>query len=234
MSERLLIVSPCYSCEDGAGMVATAKLQGLDPELTDVNVRSDCHQGNNQFYNLMPLLEARTEKYVACCDCVDVAWLAGEEEIMAKFFSFNSGMVVSAEKDQLAGMGETGTILDKYPGFFKNLNIGLWIGERTYAIHVLRESYRLYFDRPAIANYKYNSPQAWMNLMLAGGDGPEFALDRNCVLFQSMNLGSPDDVAIEGKRVRNKTTGTYPCALHYNGDKSLKSYRAMVERLLAE
>jgi hypothetical protein len=48
-----------------------------------------------------------------------------------------------------------------------------------------------------------------------------------------MNLSDPAHTVLEGKRVHNLITDTWPVALHYNGDKSLKPYGAMVERLLA-
>jgi len=168
------------------------------------------------------------------CDCVDVAFLAGEDEIMEKFITFDTGMVVSAEKDALCGMNATSDILAQRGGYFHNLNIGLWIGERKYAIHCLKESMRLYRDKPELPHYNIESPQAWMGLMLANGGGPEFELDRNCVLFQSMNLGTKSaDVVMEGARAHNLVTNTYPVALHYNGDKSLMAYKEMVRRILA-
>lgn len=259
MSDRLLVASPAYyrTLEDqwewSGRMQETARRVGLDVLVYGLGRQIDCHNTNAQSWDLIELLEGRTEKYVLVCDCVDVAFLAGEEEIVEKFESFNSGMVVSAEKDAISGMARTGGELGKYRGYFTNLNIGLWMGERKYAMHCLSESMRLYRHNPETKECWPDSPQAWMGYMLAWGgrdpasvpedirhlccDGaavPKFELDRDCVLFQSMNLGTNGgDVTVQGKRVVNWATGTRPVALHYNGDKSYVAYREMVGRLLA-
>lgn len=253
----LLIASPAYypTTEEqnrwAGRMVATARKQGFEPLLYGLGKQCDCHNTNAQSFDLIEVMEQRTEDYVLVCDCVDVAFLADESEIMSKFQSFNSGMVVSAEKDCIPGMRLTGGELGKYPGFFTNLNIGLWMGERKYAIHCLSESMRLYRQNPETQECWPDSPQAWMGYMLAWGnrdpqtateevrhlcvgETPRFELDRNCMLFQSMNLGGgASQIVQHGKRVLNTVTGTEPVALHYNGDKSYVGYYAMVERLLA-
>jgi len=253
----LLVASPAYyhTLEDqqawSGRMVATGRKVGLDPLVYGLGKQIDCHNTNAQSTDLIELLEGRTESHVLVCDCVDVAFLAPEEEIMAKFESFHAGMVVSTEKDCLSGMRETGAELDRnYEGYFKHLNIGLWIGEREYAIHCLKESMRLYKYNPEDRECWPDSPQAWMGYMyawshkdpdkvpehvrhLAGLHGPQFDLDRNCVLFQSMNLeGRAVDIVMDGARIRNTATGTMPIAVHYNGDKSYVGYSEMCRRLL--
>jgi hypothetical protein len=62
--------------------------------------------------------------------------------------------------------------------------------------------------------------------------GPEFALDWNCKIFQSMNQADVlfDDTT---RRAINGTTNTQPCVLHYNGDKTYAAHREMAARLLA-
>ncbi len=245
----LLVASPAYywTPEDqhewSGRMVATARRVGLEPLVYGLGKQIDCHNTNAQG-------PERTETHVLVCDCVDVAFLAPEDEIMEKFATFNTGMVVSSEKDCISGMSRTGGELGKFPGYFTNLNIGLWMGEREYAIHCLSESMRHYKWNPEDKGCWPDSPQAWMGYMLAWGNRPpesapeevrhlcvgevpSFELDRNCVLFQSMNLWPGQTVTMEGKRVRNPSTGTLPIALHYNGDKSYGAYREMVGRLLA-
>ncbi len=237
----LLIVSPAYyhtqadQDEWSGRMQATARRLGLNLLVFGLGRQIDCHNTNAQSFDLIEVLEGRTEDHVLICDCVDVAFLAPEDEIVEKFKSFNAGMVVSGEKDALCGMPKTGTKMHEInaPGYFTNLNIGLWMGERKYATHCLGESMRLYRHNPEDPTYVPDSPQAWMALMMAWGGGPEFTLDKNCVLFQSMGLWGAGDVVSDGKRVHNLVTDTWPIALHYNGDKSYGAYRAKVAELLA-
>ena len=235
------MVSPAYyhtqadQDEWSGRMVKTAKRVGLDVLVYGLGKQIDCHNTNAQSFDLIELLKGRSESHVLVCDCVDVAFMAHEGEIMDKFKSFNSGMVVSAEKDVLMGMPKTGAKMSELHkgGYFTNLNIGLWIGEREYAIHCLSESMRLYRYNPEDPAYVPDSPQAWMALMMVNGGGPEFTLDKNCRLFQSMNVRGPEQLVVEGKRLHNTVTDTWPVALHYNGDKSYGAYRRMVEHLLS-
>ncbi len=236
----LLVVSPAYyhtqadQDEWSGRMAATARRLGLNLLVFGLGRQIDCHNTNAQSFDLIEILKERTEDYILVCDCVDVAFLAPEDEIVDKFKSFNAGMVVSGEKDALCGMPKTGARMSELNkgGYFTNLNIGLWMGEREYATHCLAESMRLYRYNPEDPTYIPDSPQAWMALMMAWGGGPAFTLDRDCVLFQSMGARGPDDLVLEGKRIQNTVTGTWPVALHYNGDKSYGGYRKMVEHLL--
>ena len=228
----LCVLSPCWDSEQGALMVESAHRHGIHPELYDLGVVCDGHGGNIQYYDLLPILERKTDKHVLVTDCADVLWLAGEDEIMEKFASFNCGFVVSAEHDGCTGLPKTAEKLDlmriEAGGYFGQINVGLWIGEREYALHVLKESYRLYKDKPEDPTYSYDSAWQWLSLMRAAGDGPRFELDMNCVLFQSMNHA---DTEFLFGRVMNSVVCSWPCLLHYNGDKTRGAYKEMAERL---
>ncbi len=236
----LVVVSPAYyhtqadQDEWSGRMQATARRVGLNIVVFGLGKQIDCHNTNAQSFDLIEVLKERTETHVLVCDCVDVAFLAGEEEIMKKFESFNSGMVVSSEKDALCGMPKTGARMAEIHagGYYTNLNIGLWMGEREYATHCLAESMRLYRYNPEDPTYVPDSPQAWMALMMAWGGGPDFTLDKNCVLFQSMGVWGPNQVVDEGDRVHNVVTDTWPVAVHYHGDKSYIAYSKKIKDLL--
>jgi len=125
---------------------------------------------------------------------MDVAFLAGEEEILEKFSHFNSDFVVSGEMCALHNMEKSSAVLQQYPGYFKEINVGLWIGKRTHAIEVLRY---------AIDTYRYH-PDTHVHF---------------------------GDFIFKQKRMKNTVTGTFPIALHYNGDKSRTTYFEMVKEL---
>ena len=163
---------------------------------------------------MLALMEQRTEKYIMCVDSMDV---------------------VSAEMDGISGVRETKRKLHEMcnaaGGYHPQLNIGAWIGEREYALHCFKEAERIERYRPEDPTYNYDVLPQWLMQMKVSGDGPEFALDWKCELFQSMNKA---DVTMEGKRARNNVTGTRPVLLHYNGDKTYGAYHEMVRQILLE
>src|SRR3990167_6592428 len=138
---NLFLMSPCY-CPDATpadGMVATAKRVGLNPFLYGVGQQIATNCSNAQGTDMLALMSQRTEKYIMCVDSMDVAFLAGEQEILDKFLSFNCGLVMSTEMDGISGLRETKRKLHEMcnaaGGYHPQLNIGAWIGERVYALH---------------------------------------------------------------------------------------------------
>ena len=238
-------MSPCY-CPDTTpadGMMATAKRVGLNPYLYGVGQQINTNCSNAQGTDMIALVESRSESHILCVDCMDVAFLAGELEIMEKFLSFNTGLVVSTEREGIAGLARTKERLHQMcnadGGYHPQLNIGAWIGEREYAVHCFREAERLWRHRPEDPSYNYDVLPQWLMQMKSGigvggvdvgPEGPEFALDWRCEMFQSMNMA---DVTMVGDRALNNVTGTTPVLLHYNGDKTYGAHREMVRGLMA-
>ena len=231
----LLVISRCYfppsEVEQFSGhMMATARRVGLDPYRFGIGEQMSTHGGSGEGPGALAVLESSNEDYVLCCDCMDVAFLAGEAEILDKFLEFKCGFVVSGERNALHQMEKSSAVLQSYPGYFKEINVGLWIGKRTHAIDVLSEAIRRF--RYHDDTHGQDTLQTWLPLMYVAGDGPEFEIDRDCKLFQSMNAIHGPDVKMFGKRAHNLVTGNWPVALHYNGDKSRRDYMARVEELL--
>jgi hypothetical protein len=237
-------MSPCYcpTAEPAQGMVATARRVGLEPLLYGVGQTIATNCSNAQGTDMLALLEQRREEFVLCVDCMDVAFVTGKAEIMSKFEEFGEGLVVSAEHDGITGLPKTKEKLHKMclaeGGYHAQLNIGAWIGRRTYALHCFREAERLWRSRPEDPSYNYDVLPQWLMQMKAltgvGGvdvpqEGPRFALDWHAKLFQSMN--KTDAVHMHGKLAHNNLTDTWPVLLHYNGDKSRGAFNAMVAYL---
>ena len=239
-------MSPCY-CPDAtpaAGMVATAWRVGLEPHLYGVGQQIAANCSNAQGTDMLTLIESRNESHIMCVDSMDVAFLAGEQEIMEKFLAFKSGLVVSAERDGIAGLVKTKQRLHEMclaaGGYHAHLNMGGWIGERLYALHVFKEAERLYRPIPE-DSYNYDVLPQWLMQMQTrmgvagepGPEGPAFELDWQAAMFQSMNQTAGELTwDAQTKRMRNTVTGTLPVLLHYNGDKTYGAYREMVRRIL--
>ena len=222
---------PFHEVETWTGhMVATANRVGLHPLLFGIGEVMSAHGGSGEGPGALAMLEILPDDIVLCCDSMDVAFMAGEEEIVRKFKAMNVDFLVSGERNALHNMERSSSILHQHPGYFKEINVGLWIGYREHAIEVLTaaiERYRYHDD-----THGQDTLQIWLPLMYVSGTGPKFEIDRDCVLFQSMNGIHGPDIQMEGKRAHNVVTANYPIALHYNGDKSRGSYKAMVETLL--
>jgi hypothetical protein len=106
--------------------------------------------------------------------------------------------------------------MSAYPGRHKFVNIGAWIGERMHAIETLQKSIELYRHKPIDPTFDLDGPGAWFNYGLVQGT-LDFALDRDCVLFQSMNGWSYSDTELREGRVYNTFTKTCPPVVHFNG-----------------
>ncbi len=242
----LFVMSPCY-CPDASpadGLMATARRVGLEPHLYGVGLTIATNCSNAQGTDMLALIESRTESHIMCVDSMDVAFLAGEQEIMDKFLPFNCGLVVSAEREGIAGLVKTKQRLYEMclaaGGYHPHLNMGGWIGEREYALHVFKEAERLYRPIPE-DSYNYDVLPQWLMQMKAcmgvngvpGPEGPEFELDCQAELFQSMNQTVGELTWDEQtKRMWNTMTGTWPVLLHYNGDKTYGAYHEMVRQIM--
>lgn len=221
---------PQSEIEEQCGrMIRTAKRVSLDPYLFGVGEQQSTHGGSGEGPGAIQAMKDRSEDIVLCCDSADVAFLAGAEEIVQKFKSTDLGFIVSGERHALHGLRSTEK-LNAFHGYFTQINVGLWIGYRQYAIDVIQWAIDHYRDHED--TYGQDTLQAWLPLMYVDQSGPKFEIDRECALFQSMNSIHPGDIEWQEKRAMNVVTMTYPVALHYNGDKSRVAYKQTVEELL--
>lgn len=236
---NLNVISPCYAPDPhmATGMLATARRVGIEPRLYGIGRQINAHCSNLQGPDMIAEIESfPTGSVIMCVDAFDVDFLAGEAEILANFARFPHPLVIMTEREGCSGNRKAKTRIHEQciaaGGHFAQLNIGGWIGVREYALHVFAEAERLYKPNPEDPAYNYDNLYQWLVLLKAWGGGPEFCLDWHCEIFQSMN--QVDAMFDDGtKRLTNTATGTMPCVLHYNGDKSYAAHRAMVERLLA-
>lgn len=218
-------------------MMDSARRHGIIPLLYGLNAVMEAHSGNIQGPDVIELLERRTEKIIMAVDCADVLFLTDAEEILTKFESLNTELIYSTERECWPNIARTWEILNAFDGYSKCLNAGGWIGHREYAIHCLKEAIRLYRHNPPDKSYDIDGMQAWMANVIAYG-GPNVGLDRNCVIFQTTSGISLDDLQYEktkmGKRLYNTVTNTYPCVVHFNGDKSRTSYLQCFKELYGD
>jgi len=155
----------------------------------------------------IPYLAARTEKYVLFSDGGDTMMLRNPScGLMTAFHSFESPIVISAERDCFPLQ----YLAPKFPpaeSGYTFPNAGGFMGERKAVIDAL-----LFLEH----NYDDGEDQArWLRL---GVDNPaSIKIDHWCRIFQTMSGGAGGDVRFDGGACLNQRTGTHPYFLHFNG-----------------
>src|SRR5262252_2932772 len=102
----LLVISPTASNEQAELMVRTARRVGIEPMLYGQSCRHP-HGKDYQGTEIVRILSERTEEYVMGVDAYDVAFLAGEGEILENLSKFNHPFVMSCERTGVGGLVKT-------------------------------------------------------------------------------------------------------------------------------
>lgn len=177
-------------------------------------------------------------------DATDAAFLTEENEILDKFYHFNSPLVFSAEINCWPDTGFE-SIYPQTTNHFKYLNSGGFIGKAGYLK-------KIYQDYP-IFNTVYEEPYMWSNQhywnYIFIRERQLIKLDYNCDIFYNTStligeindfkrrMAIPDErvklyhaeksrlnneIIFDHKRIRNTITNTFPCHIHFPGPVSKK------------
>lgn len=158
--------------------------------------------------------------HIIFADCWDLVFSAPTKEIMERYLSFGSPIVISCEKNCFPD--DLKEIFDESfpPTPYKYLNSGFIVGE-TEAILECLEAMDLanlpddHYDPAKQCNIHPNDQFEWMKVF-AKQPAP-IVLDYNQSLSQTLHDASIEDFDFSEKRIRNRITGSYPCAWHFNG-----------------
>lgn len=157
--------------------------------------------------------------HIIFADCWDLVWCTTPDEIMLRYQSFNSPVVISAERNCFPA--DTKDEYDKLdsPTPYKYLNSGFIVGE-TEAILACLEAMDLPNQpedhrRPDGTNFHLNDQALWLDLFLK--QPVKMELDRYQALSQTLHDVDISEFDLSETRVRNKITNSYPCTLHFNG-----------------
>lgn len=221
----LVILSPVFY--DNAAysdlMVASARAHGLNVRLFGIGEPFIPHGADAQVLRLALLMsEGKIADHVLVTDCRDVLFLAGEEEIMQKFYQFDSPLVMSTEKHCWPPDPE----IVAYFWGKGYINAGQYIGKWEHVEHCLKFLLDNYRGQHPGAD---NSQGWWMWAKMR--HQLKFALDTRCQIFQSMDSQDHDIIAGAG-RAKNVRHNTFPCSLHFNGNPGTpKPHEEMYRRL---
>ena len=171
----------------------------------------------DKIYAMKQVLEFIPDEDIVCfVDAYDVLCMSNEQEILEKFFSCNSEIVLSSEVNCYPGENQSSYDQIQSTTAYKYVNSGGYIG---YA-RALRQM------------FAWKTDQEIEDMCTLGGDqhfftqyylhdydemSPHVCLDEFQRIFQSLyKVPLRSFVFLEG-RLYNHSMKTYPCFVHFNG-----------------
>jgi len=160
------------------------------------------------------------EKFMIFSDSWDLVFCATPEEILERYESFDSDIVISSERNCFpADLKEYFDSLNP-PTPYKYLNSGFIVG-KTEAILACLEA----MDLPNVKDDYHceemgcaihsNDQHLWQ--IIFEKQPVKIALDYYQSLSQTLHDVSIDEFDLSGERIRNKITNSTPCSIHFNG-----------------
>lgn len=174
---------------------------------------------------LIQEIEDINSQYVMICDGDDAFFLAGEDEIMEKYFQSKAKIIVSADRQQDEGDAKwpQSIFRDRYPPSptpWRYCNSGGYIGEKANILDLLyaMDNVKNPDYIPIYRSKDWSNDQFRMSLVyLQGWDG--LVIDTKCNLFQTMGCIEPGEVGYQDNgRVLNTVTNSVPAVIHFNGN----------------
>ncbi len=152
-------------------------------------------------------------------DSWDVVFAASPEEVIEKYLTFGTDIVINAERNCFPGTYKEEYDKINAPTEYKYLNSGFIVG-KTEAILACLESMDLpnvpgdHVD-PVKGKQHPEDQSLWQKAFL---DQPaSIALDYWCEIAQTLHEGNPEHFDTTGSRIMNKVTNSTPCIFHFNG-----------------
>lgn len=150
----------------------------------------------------------------------DLIFLSDPQEMVDRFLSFDTDIVISSERNCFPG--DLKEEFDKIaaPTDYKYLNSGCIVG-KTEAILTCLEEMDLpnlpddYYDPVKNCNVHPNDQFEWMKIFLK--QPVPIALDYYQALSMTLHDAKVEELDFSEQRIRNKVTNSYPCTLHFNG-----------------
>lgn len=170
-----------------------------------------------------------TAETIIVCDAFDIVFVAPPDEVGAAFVSgwpgYSPPVLFNAEKG-IFPRGELAYAFDDVPGPWKYLNSGFMISTPEQILRMLEG---MWLDDIA-SDHKGTSAldggqgtwvnpndQGWYQLMYAAQVVP-MVLDHACRICQTLSACTLDEFNLQGARIQNEATGTYPLVIHCNGN----------------
>lgn len=161
-----------------------------------------------------------SEDIIVFVDCWDIVFASGLEEVISNFKTFNSSVVVGAEKNCYPQNFKKEFDRLQCPTSYKYLNSGVIIGYTDAILTILEamDAPQLpvdYWNGNLNANYHFNDQAYYMDIYLR--QPVDIELDHYCLIAQNMQDVTEDELILSDGVIQNKETGTLPCIIHWNG-----------------
>jgi hypothetical protein len=160
-----------------------------------------------------------TTSHIIFTDSWDLVFAASPDEVMEKYFSFNSPVVISAEKNCFPTDYKSEYDKLDSPTPYKYLNSGFIVGETSAILSILES-----MDLPNVpddhtlpdgSRFHCNDQTLFQAEFLK--QPVPMVLDRHQILSQTLHDTDIEEFDFSEGRIRNKTTNSYPCTFHFNG-----------------
>lgn len=174
--------------------------------------------------------------YLIFSDSWDLVFAAHPNEIMTRYFTFGTDIVINAEKNCFPAHFKDQFDEIKAPTDYKYLNSGFIVGKTESILKCLEEMDLPnmpgdYWDEQKCCAVHPEDQTAWANIFLK--QPVSIALDYYCGLSQTLHEANMDDFDFSEERIKNKVTGAYPCVFHLNGSAKDKDHirKPILEKL---
>jgi hypothetical protein len=171
-----------------------------------------CFSG--KILKMKQILDTMEDESLICfIDAYDVLVNASADEILEKFLSYNSNLVISAELNSYPGGFQHLYDHSKAKTNFKFLNSGGYCGYKKSLMKIFNWK----TDEEIIEICKNCGDQHYfVRYYLEHYD--EMVLDTNCLLFQCMFQTDWNEFKFIEGRCKNVALDTKPCFIHFNGE----------------
>lgn len=169
-----------------------------------------------------------TEKHICFVDAWDVVFADNLESIMEKYKSFNSPIVIGAEKNCFPNNFKKEYDRLPHTSSYKYLNSGVIVGETAAILEVLEAMDapnlpRDYHNPQTGLNFHFNDQAMYMDVFLR--QPVKMKLDYNCLIAQNMQDVTESELVIfsafadkgEFTNIINVETNSMPSIIHWNG-----------------
>jgi|SRR5579859_814419 len=209
-----LVLAPCFypTAQPVWRLVESAKRHGIGLHLYGLG---EPFKGwlDSHIIRLKQELQASDKRYFLFTDAIDAFFLDSMPEIVTKYKLMDSPPLVAAWEPS-------------------GLNAGGFVGERLWMLDCL----------DYILNFKCDSgnPQVRWRSCNIRIDSGMIELDHESWIFQTTSDGQGESLSVQGTRLYNSRTGSWPCVLHVCGgytspttfrDEQLKPWWEMTEGL---
>jgi len=160
------------------------------------------------------------EDIIIFVDAWDVVFAHNLDVVYETYKSFNSDIVIGAEKNCFPACFKREFDLQPNKTSYKYLNSGVIIGNKD-AIFTALEAMDApnlpvdYFDGRTSTNYHFNDQAYYMDIYLR--QPVKISLDKECVIAQNMQDVQEGELDFSNHYIRNIETYSFPLIFHWNG-----------------